>query len=38
MPRPSSVGTPIGRAPVARADVEDFLYAEALLDEWRLDE
>jgi p-cumate 2,3-dioxygenase beta subunit len=28
-----------GVSPIARADVEDFLYAEAaLLDEWRLDE
>jgi p-cumate 2,3-dioxygenase beta subunit len=29
----------VTRAPVSRAQVEDFLYAEAaLLDEWRLDE
>jgi len=39
MPRPSSADTAIGLVPVVRAEVEDFLYAEAaLLDEWRLDE
>jgi p-cumate 2,3-dioxygenase subunit beta len=39
MSTPSSASTPVGAAPVTRAEVEDFLYAEAgLLDEWRLDE
>ena len=39
MSRPSSIGTTVGPVLVARADVEDFLYAEAgLLDEWRLDQ
>ena len=39
MPQPSSVDARIAAPPVSRAEVEDFLYAEAaLLDEWRLDE